>query len=160
MEVRWSIPGLAGLEEALSQLPEAVATRVVDGAARKGGNHLRDSIKAEAPVRDDGREKRVSKGSSETRAPGFLKNDIGQRRMTGTRLAAAYAVGASRKAFYGDLREKGSAHQRAEPWLGPAAERAAPGTLRTTTEELAKGLAREARRLMRGVDTRYLTRGR
>lgn len=65
----------------------------------------------------------VIRAEAEVLAPrdsGFLSEHIIKVADKATRDEADILVGASRKAFYGDFQELGTAHQGAQPWLRPA----------------------------------------
>jgi HK97 gp10 family phage protein len=162
MRVSFQVNGLKELEAALATLPQAVGERVIEGATRKGANEMKRLIREAAPVRQEGGTKRLSSSrkNMQTREPGNLKRNIITDKIRNSRLASAIAAGPSTDAFYGAMYEFGSKHQRERPFVGPTIEQNAEAIGQLVVNDLAKGLEREAKRLMRGVSSRYLTKGR
>lgn len=159
--IKVKITGLAEFKKALDELPKVLQTRIVDGATRAAANVIRDQARINAPVRTDGRRKRITKGKDVFREPGNLKKRIVATRQKNTSYASRWQVRASRDAWYGAYVEKGTKHQSpTKPWLRPAYEEKKTDAVKAFAGKLGQGLALETKRLGRGINLRYLSRGR
>lgn len=95
------------LAKRMRMVSDATKGKELRRAVRAGLTVVRREAIRLAPVRSDGRMKKVSKGSAETRAPGNLKKNIGTstRQVSPTRVSGS--VGLRKFAWYGRLVELG-----------------------------------------------------
>lgn len=105
------VKGLEEINRALTELPPRIAMKVLRRGVYAGAALLRGAIKEAAPVRQDGKPKKLGVSLSKwgtTRPPGYLKKNIGtplkKRQPFGQRV---YSVGPIKAAFYGKFVEFG-----------------------------------------------------
>lgn len=119
---------LEGFDELLKALDEMPAAL---GQKRK--LIVKSLRKAAAPVRDKG----------ESNAPeltGRLKDNIGISVVDQTATGAEARIGPTEPGFYGLFEEIGTAHQLAQPWLGPAFDETVEQAVKILSDELGKGI--------------------
>lgn len=146
------VKGLADLQATLTKLPARLQEKSLVHATSNGAAVMQREMIARAPVRDDGRLKKLSKGSTQARLPGFLKASIGRRRADkGSGSSVTYQVGVLGRAFYAIFFEFGTRHQPARPFIRPAVEAtsnaavdAMGDTLRRDIDSAAPGLGLKA----------------
>jgi HK97 gp10 family phage protein len=117
------LTGFDGLEKALKELPDEVARKVAEQSLRKGARIIADEMKARAPVRQDGRVKKMGKNAKTGRLPGYLRASIGVRIKRGLDAALAtlaVGIGPNRRAYYASFLEFGTRHEPARPFARPA----------------------------------------
>lgn len=164
----YGIAGIPELKEALDKLPKAISGRALDNAVRKATNVITDEIRARAPMRTDPTPKRLSDKSDKRRKPGYLKKKVGTQRINVTYTSAYYTAGMRHNAFTGKARgafyayfvEYGTKHMAAKPFIRPAYDAKKTEALNTLLTELDANIVREARRLRKQVNIRYLTKGK
>lgn len=134
------IEGWEELRRELKALGPRLAKKVLRSATRKGAGVIRREIRARVPVR-------TGRGRKAIRA----------RVSRGVLLSsgrAAYDIGFAPRAFYLKFQEKGTRHHAARPFLRPGFAAAQAQAQKTVGEELAKGLAAEARGIRARVGRR------
>jgi HK97 gp10 family phage protein len=109
MPVEIKIEGLRELDAALQKFAGNLSEKFLLQGVSVGAKVIQDAIKAGAPVRSEGGQKRITAGHpGATRGPGFLRSRILRRRVqkqSGTTIS--YTIGPNRGAFYGMFVEKG-----------------------------------------------------
>lgn len=164
----YGIAGIPELQQAMELLPKAAAGKALDNATRKAANVITEEIKLRAPVRADGFPKRVTDKSDKRRKPGYLKKRVGTQRIKVTQTSASYtagmrfnlSTGKARGAFYAYYQEYGTKHMAAKPFIRPAYEAKKAEALQTLLSTLDENIVREASRLRKRVNIKYLTKGR
>lgn len=142
------VRGLAELQSTLSKLPGKVQEVILVPATSAGAAVLQADMVAHAPVRQDGRVKRLSKRSGKGRLPGFLKANIGRRRVDGgSGTSVTFMVGVLSGAFYAIFQEFGTRHQAARPFVRTAAETKANEAVEKMAEKCRTGIDRQAAEL-------------
>ncbi len=125
-----TIHGLEGLLQQLDGLESLVSQkRILSKALREGAQIIADEAEQLAPY-----------------DTGQLANSM---MYTITEASASFAIakiGPSRKGFYGIFDELGTAHQTAEPFLGPSLENKGDEALSAIAYFLEKGIAGEIKR--------------
>lgn len=132
-----AVQGLPEFDRTMAKLSDAVKGDALMEATKAGTEIVHRDAVRRAPRRIAGGLKRVSKGSSETRAPGNLKAHIGMTAVQVSPSRVSSSVGFEKYAWYGRLVElghfvhaKGSrgklgrllGHAAAKPFLRPALE--------------------------------------
>jgi HK97 gp10 family phage protein len=131
--------GLLELGANIDKLFKETAQKVVKKAGAAGGEVLRRGMRQRAPVRQEGGPK-----GKDQRLPGYGKRHIRRWTRKNPDGSLSNYVGPDKKAFYLGYAEKGTSHQKAEPFIrptfdidGPKAEQAFVDTARI---EMAKEL--------------------
>ena len=142
------VHGLDDLQRTLTQLPGKVQEKTLVTATSAGAKVLQAEMTARAPVRQDNELKKLSKGSTQARLPGFLKASIGRRRVNnGSGNSVTYQVGVIGRAFYAIFYEFGSRHQPARPFIRPAVETTQDEAVNRMADSLRTGIESNARSL-------------
>lgn len=135
-----------GFEEAdalMRELPKAVENKVLQSAARAGGNVWRTRARNAAP-RSKGERSPSSKkyGSLFKNIKTFVLRKAKAKGQRGVRVSTG-------RAFWGLLLEHGTAFIAAKPWFRPAIEASDDEALKAVREELGAGIERETEKLAR-----------
>lgn len=153
--------GFADLDQALSQLPEALRRPVALSALRKASEPMVAEARRRAPRGKDPKRRGSTKdrrtGRSATLGP--AADTIRARAVRAeSRTEATVSVGAGPGRFYLKYSEFGTSRQPARPFLRPAFESHKSEALDLLGVELWKSLTATARRLVRQAERGKLTR--
>lgn len=149
--IKINVKDLREVQKRLKQLPKNVDKRVTVAATRAGATVLKKAAIKNIPVRDDGKLKRVTgKRSAGFRYPGYLRNNIGVRRVAKRFIyGVIFQVRPIRFAFYGKFLEEGTKHQARKPWLKPAFYSSRQSVANRIIEMMLRGIDRETKKLNR-----------
>lgn len=140
------VHGLAALEQALMQLPEAVAGKALHGAVVAGMNSIRKEAVNYIPVGNKvhyiGR-----KAKNRIAQPGNLKTRLRVLRLKGSKFSSTYALTFSKLGFYGMFHEFGTSKMKATPILRPAFDVKKDRALELLKERLAINIERQRKKL-------------
>lgn len=166
---KFDISAFKDLEKLLKQLPEPLAKKALEDAARAGANLLRREIRARAP-----------------QGEGKLKRNILVKKNKRTKYAVNYKVGVAGKIYYAHFIEFGtSPHliaakrkklltdgqeafgkevqhpgQSARPFLRPAVDAKGQEAIATFGQKLSETVLREATKLASSLNLNLNRRGR
>ncbi len=142
------VRGLADLQRTLEQLPAKMQEHALVVAVSAGAKVLQAAMTSAAPVRNDGRLKKMGGIGTKARLPGFLKASIGRKRDDkGSGSSVTYIVGVLGGAFYAKFLEFGSRHQAARPFIRPAVDTYQDGAVNRMADTLSTQIDHGAREL-------------
>lgn len=124
-----TIHGLDELLASMEALPYSMQKNIIVRALRKGAEPIRERAEELAPF-----------------LTGTLKESMMITVSDQTADGATAKIGPSRKGFYGQFEEFGTARQRAEPFLRPAFDEKVKEAMQLAGEELASQIERSFRR--------------
>lgn len=138
MDFDGKLKGFHDFDKLLSELPNRVENKVLQGAAMGAARVGLKSIKSAAPVS-------AAFQSAASKKYGSLKNNLRVRpsrlnRKKGMR-GAFITTG---KSFWGYFLEKGTRYIAARPWFAPAFARVHDAMLKEMVDRLRVGITREA----------------
>ena len=140
------VHGLAELEKALMQLPEAVAGKALSGAIAAGMGSIRKEATGLIPVGSRahylGR-----KAKGRLVQPGHLSKQLRTRRVRSDKFSCLYALTFSKPGFYGMFHEFGTSKMAANPILRPAFDNRKDRALELIKERLAANIERQRKKL-------------
>lgn len=117
------------LEETLKSLPNNLARNVLRGGVRAAAKAYLQDVKELVPVGD-----------------GDLRDSLIIREDKMTADSVTYAVGTTKKGFYGHMVEFGTVRMRAKPFMRPPFDENHGKYIAIMGEAMAKSLARQAKR--------------
>lgn len=158
--ISFEMHGLKQLDEALGLLPEAVGAAILKSATLRGAKVIQQAAIAKAPVRTDGRAKKVSKKSQRRRKPGYLRKRILIKQDKESPYTIAYKIGPSKGAHYAMQKEFGSKHQAPQPFIRPAFDENWQKALGTSFIVLGRSIDTKAKQLSKKINFRFLTKGK
>jgi len=140
------VHGLAELERALMQLPEAVAGKALNGALAAGMGSIRKEAKNLIPV---GTKAHYigKKSKGKLVQPGHLSKQLRVRKLRNEKFSSMYALSFSAAGFYGMFHEFGTANMPARPILRPAFDNKKDQALERIKERLAANIERQRKKL-------------
>lgn len=141
-----NLKGFDQLEKGLAALPDAVARKIARQSVRRAATLIQREARSRAPVRAGGGAKKMGKGAK-GRLPGYLRASIVVRLKRVPGAAVTYAIGWTKRAFYGAFVEFGTRHQAARPFLRPAADTRFADAVEVMGRDLGPKIVREARKL-------------
>jgi len=140
------VHGLAELERALMQLPEAVAGKALRSALYAGTASIKKEAASLIPTGSTahyvGRKKK-----GRLAQPGNLRKGLRIVRMRTGKYSAQYAITFSKLAFYGVFHEFGTNKMPAHPILRPAFDNKKEQALERIKEMLAANIERQRKKL-------------
>ncbi len=135
------IEGFKELEDALRNLPQEVAGKVMRDALKRASQPMAEEAKRRAPRSDD------------PGPGGHMADSIDVRTMRVTDglddVETHLWIGPDRAHFYGLFQEFGTVHQGAKPFMRPAFDGLAQDTIDQFGKELGASIERAARKLNR-----------
>lgn len=157
MSVTVQTKGLRELKKALDALPDKINKKVLDSAVRAGANVIKKEAQSNVNIRPTQND---NEGGKRNRAPGSLRKGISVAKVKGTGTRVHFVVGTRKKAFYGRFLEFGTKHIAPRPWLRPAYESKKAAAQAAFVKSLSRGLKREIKALGKGINLKYLTKGK
>lgn len=152
----FKVAGFKELEDALRQLPEEIAGKVLRQALRTAATPMAEDAASRAPRSDDPgpyghmadsikvRLLKAAGGITDRLEEGDAREATG---VGGEDLEVHLWIGPDRKHFYGFFGEFGTVHQSERPFMRPAFDRNAEGVISTLQVALWKGIERAAKKL-------------
>ena len=140
------IHGFAALENALKQLPEAVAGKALNGALAAGMGSIKKEAAGLIPM---GSKAHFigKKAKGKLVQPGHLRKQLRVRKLRNEQFSSAYALSFSAAGFYGMFHEFGTAKMPAHPILRPAFDNKKDQALDRIKERLAANIERARKKL-------------
>lgn len=150
------IHGLKELEQALTQLPQALHGKVLGAAVREGAQEIRKEAQQKAPVGTITHQvgKKGRKSYIANVRPGHLKRNIKIRIAKSSKGEANGYVYVSWKAYYGAFVERGTRNMSAKPFMRPAFDAKWQATAKRIGELLWEKTAAAARNLAGGMSVK------
>lgn len=140
------VHGLAELERALMQLPEAVAGKALQSAVASGINVIKRGAVNYVPVGTRphyiGR-----KAKGRIAQPGNLRKRLRTLRLRESKYSSAYALTFSKLGFYGVFHEFGTSKMKATPMLRPAFDAYKEAALEAFKAKLAASIELQRKKL-------------
>ena len=140
------VHGLAELERALMQLPEAVAGKALNGAVSAGIASIRKEAKGMIPIGSQAHWI-GKKAKGKLVQPGHLSQQLRVKRVRSQKFSTLYALTFSRAGFYGMFHEFGTAKMPARPILRPAFDQKKEAALERVKERLAANIERQRQKI-------------
>ena len=128
----FKLEGVKELDRVLASLPKAAGKQQLKAFLRKAAKPVVKDARARAP-----------------KDSGAMAKSIKARTMTRTNVPAAISIGPDAEHWYGVLRERGTAHQAAQPFLRPAWDAHKKSIAANLAKDLSYVLERMAQRLLK-----------
>lgn len=140
------VHGLAELEKALMQLPDAVAGKALNGALAAGMGSIRKEAQGLIPI--GSRAHYLGKKAKGRQVqPGHLSKQLRVRRVRSEKFSSLYALTFSKQGFYGMFHEFGTSKMPAQPILRPAFDNKKEHALDRIKERLAVNIERQRKKI-------------
>ena len=156
------LAGVAETVKVLNQLPAVLRERVYLQSLRKGATLIRDEVRLRAPYGSDFKRraftKKNKKGVSRTELV-KLRNEVKMSTALKTDVSFNIQIGVGR-AYWGMFQEFGTSRMASRPWMRPAFDATALPAITLSSQELGKGLEREAKKLAGSLSKSGLLRRR